>query len=227
MLLRSLCRHPKRWVVRNLFQVFFLSILSILILVALLAYLTSNYLSRDEQQNAAIIGIKPRQGRFGIHTVDSNESSNGGKSANPYQHVKLISLNYAATRQVQSLSIEKDRRISVKDERRLVSELKGGWSKCSMANCFDIHRCGRNGRQKLSIYVYPIEKFVVDGKPLYAEGRKLSREFYEFIDAIRQSPFYVSNPNEACIFVPSIDLIALGPKISSKDLNAALSSLEL
>jgi hypothetical protein len=99
-----------------------------------------------------------------------------------------------------------------------------------MYNCFDIHRCGGNGRQALSVYVYPIERFVVDGRELLYETEGaaggISKSFYEFLDAIRRSPFYVPNPKDACIFVPSIDMFALRSK-SVKDVEAALSSLEL
>jgi glucuronyl/N-acetylglucosaminyl transferase EXT2 len=35
----------------------------------------------------------------------------------------------------------------------------------------------------------------------------LTKEFYTIIQTIVNSPYYTSNPNEACLFVPSIDLL--------------------
>lgn len=73
---------------------------------------------------------------------------------------------------------------------------------CSYWDCFNVYRCGG---QKLSVYVYPLKDFVDSkGKPVFT----LTREYYEILEAIVDSPYYTPNPNEACIFVPSIDTLS-------------------
>ena len=76
--------------------------------------------------------------------------------------------------------------------------------KCHMYNCFDIYRCGKSGDGILSIYIYPFENYYLNGKPVQ---NSISKEFYEIVDTIRKSSFYNPNPNKACVFVPTIDLL--------------------
>ena len=60
--------------------------------------------------------------------------------------------------------------------------------------CFNIHRCINFNENKLKVYIY--DKY-------YGE---FSYEFKEFIETILNSDFYESNPKQACLFIPLVDL---------------------
>lgn len=89
---------------------------------------------------------------------------------------------------------------------------------CSFYDCFDVYRCG-NHQNKVTIYVYPLTEFSEEKSTTW-----ISREFYKILKTLIDSPYYTSNPNEACIFVPSIDL--LNQNLIDKNLvGKALASL--
>ena len=64
---------------------------------------------------------------------------------------------------------------------------------CSMEACFDFFRCRKNG---FKVYVYPSQ-----------EGVKMSPLFEEVLNILRNSHYATSNPEEACLFVPSLDTL--------------------
>lgn len=207
------CGRP-RWMLRQLFQAFFLTVLSILIVGALLAYLfyfLPTYTSFTASHPGSYKQISRKNLKHGESGLDT-----GRHFLSP---VQLIPLAKAGIRHV---SKKTSSGAPGRDEYR---------PKCSMFSCFDIHKCGggvidpfnpTNG--SMSVYVYPIYNWVVDGIPLQTS---LSYEFYQFLKAIKESPNYVADPKEACIFVPSIDLFNLNRlKVSSEDLLAVLSSHE-
>lgn len=82
---------------------------------------------------------------------------------------------------------------------------------CSFWDCFNVYRCG----ERLSIYIYPLTDFIDDSTPLEKSSQStstlsvLSREFFEILKIIIESPYYTSDPKEACILVPSIDTLNL------------------
>jgi len=86
---------------------------------------------------------------------------------------------------------------------------------CSFYDCFNVYRCGSH----LSIYVYPLTEFSDENG-----STSLTKEFYRILQTLVKSPYYTSNPNEACIFVPSIDTLN-NNLIDSKLISKALSSL--
>lgn len=89
---------------------------------------------------------------------------------------------------------------------------------CSFYDCFNVYRCG-NHQNKVTIYVYPLTEFSEEKSTTW-----ISREFYKILKTLIDSPYYTSNPNEACIFVPSIDL--LNQNLIDKNLvGKALASL--
>lgn len=91
---------------------------------------------------------------------------------------------------------------------------------CSFYDCFNVYRCG-NHQNKVTIYVYPLTEFSEDKSATW-----ISKEFYKILKTLINSPFYTSNPKEACIFVPSIDL--LNQNLIDKNLvGKALASLRL
>lgn len=94
-------------------------------------------------------------------------------------------------------------------------------TKCSHWDCFNVYRCGNKGHNQISIYIYPIKKYI-DLDSIPATGI-MSKEFYFILKTIKESKFYTSNPDEACIFIPSIDTLnqnRFRPKITSQALNS-------
>lgn len=91
-------------------------------------------------------------------------------------------------------------------------------SNCSYWDCFNVYRCGG---QKLTVYVYPLKEHVdSNGNPIST----LTKEYYEILEAVVDSPYYTPNPNEACIFIPSID--TLSQELTSPEgISRALASL--
>ncbi|MCL4129696.1 UNVERIFIED_CONTAM: hypothetical protein GTU68_040981 [Idotea baltica] len=76
--------------------------------------------------------------------------------------------------------------------------------KCNFFNCFNVYRCGRSGHQKLSVYIYPLVRYVDEEG---VEIKSHSREFLQILDAVVNSEYYVSDPLEACLFIPPIDTL--------------------
>jgi len=63
---------------------------------------------------------------------------------------------------------------------------------CQMENCFDFERCQNDFR----VYVYPPDKFV-----------PISTTYEKILNRIMSSPYYTTDPQEACLFVLSIDTL--------------------
>ncbi|KAM7537862.1 hypothetical protein Aperf_G00000066391 [Anoplocephala perfoliata] len=61
-----------------------------------------------------------------------------------------------------------------------------------MDGCFDSSRCSQ-----FKVYVYPDDL----GAP------KISENYRKILSALRRSPFYTEKPEDACIFIPSIDTL--------------------
>lgn len=90
---------------------------------------------------------------------------------------------------------------------------------CSFYDCFNVYRCGSH-QNKVTLYVYPLTEFSADETATW-----ISKEFYKILKTLISSPYYTSNPNEACIFVPSIDM--LNQNLVDKNLvGKALASLK-
>ena len=91
---------------------------------------------------------------------------------------------------------------------------------CSIWTCIDPYRCGHD---RVSIYVYPLVEYV--DLNTGEEAAPLTQEFYQMLQTIVKSPYYTSNPNDACLFVPSIDMTNQN-NINIDLVNKALVSLE-
>ena len=63
---------------------------------------------------------------------------------------------------------------------------------CTMGTCFDFSRC--QGPHGFKVYVYPDED-------------EVSELFDEILYAIKSSPYVTSDPNQACLFIPSFDTL--------------------
>lgn len=94
---------------------------------------------------------------------------------------------------------------------------------CSYWDCFNVYRCG----ERLSIYVYPLQDFIDDNSSSAKSSLSiLSREFFEILKIIIESPYYTPDPKEACILIPSIDTLNLN-RIEQKTVAKALATLPL
>ncbi|XP_052010268.1 exostosin-2 [Xyrauchen texanus] len=77
---------------------------------------------------------------------------------------------------------------------------------CRMHTCFDVYRCGYNPKNKIKVYIYPLQRFVdEEGVPISSTG--LSREYNDLLSAISDSDFYTDDVSRACLFIPSIDVL--------------------
>ena len=78
---------------------------------------------------------------------------------------------------------------------------------CRFHSCFEINNCQLNtATDTISVYVYPgyIYQFSNQKTTYLAE---LSKEYQEVLAVIQSSKYYVSSAADACVFVPSIDLL--------------------
>lgn len=180
-----------KWMLRQLFHCFFLSILAILVIGAALAYLyNSTFLN------------------------SSSSSSNPSKSSNPLQKsansaLSSISSYDPPSFQLIPLSSAPIRYVTSSPSPNITStSTSTSSSSCTMFSCFSIHRCGGSGGASatLSIYIYPIHRWFIDGIPLQST---LSSEFLTYLQTLRNSPYYTPDPGRACLFIPSIDLLNL------------------
>ncbi|XP_058832930.1 exostosin-2 [Topomyia yanbarensis] len=87
---------------------------------------------------------------------------------------------------------------------------------CSFWDCFNVYRCGQRAGgsapaasdeqlERISIYVYPLKEYVDGGTG--RQAFQLTKEFYGILKTIVNSPYYTANPNEACLFVPTLDTL--------------------
>lgn len=75
---------------------------------------------------------------------------------------------------------------------------------CSNSQCLDIFKCNVLD-EHIRIFVYPITRFVDETQ--FSVSPPQSKEFQELLEAAVKSKYYTSNPDEACLFVPSVDLL--------------------
>uniref|UniRef100_A0A182T8P1 Exostosin-2 n=1 Tax=Anopheles maculatus TaxID=74869 RepID=A0A182T8P1_9DIPT len=102
---------------------------------------------------------------------------------------------------------------------------------CSYWDCFNVYRCGQRTSsldeddadgERVSIYVYPLKEYL-DADSRRPAGQ-LTREFYRIVQTIVNSPYYTANPNEACLFVPTLDTLNQN-RIDTTLVGKALASL--
>eukprot|EP00298_Acanthocystis_sp_HF-20_P006087 c16043_g1_i1.p1 GENE.c16043_g1_i1~~c16043_g1_i1.p1 ORF type:complete len:400 (+),score=96.29 c16043_g1_i1:231-1430(+) len=81
---------------------------------------------------------------------------------------------------------------------------------CNMQRCFNYSRCSV---EKFGIYIYPEPS----KSPI-----QMTDEYTKILSAIKSSPYHVTNPEQACIFVPGFDTLCLfnschqNPELSSR-----------
>ena len=114
----------------------------------------------------------------------------------PYNWLTLDDKNY-----------DFDSHLSSRTRREAKTQLYKG-RKCRMETCFDVSRC-RNG---FKVYVYP-------------DDNLLSQSYRKILTALRDSRYYTEDPNEACLFVPSTDMMDRD-KLSSDMVHDAQNRVE-
>lgn len=133
-----------------------------------------------------------------------------------YNHRHRI---YSSERNYNRISLDLSRIVEVPlDE--LMDESRPRDSNCSIWTCVNPYRCGHD---RITIYVYPLQEHIDTSTG--QEAAPLSNEFYQILNTIVRSPYYTPNPNEACLFVPSIDLLNQN-RFNVSLVNRALASLE-
>jgi len=76
---------------------------------------------------------------------------------------------------------------------------------CLFHTCFDVYHCGYNDDNRITVYIYQPTKYLdEDGVPITLS---MSREFQEILQTVSDSIYYTSDPDRACLFLPSIDLL--------------------
>ncbi|XP_052810735.1 exostosin-2-like [Mya arenaria] len=94
---------------------------------------------------------------------------------------------------------------------------------CTFHKCFNVYDCGYNDQTRISVYVYPLQQFVDETGA--AVLLPISKEFYEILTAIMDSPFYTTDPQKCCLYVPAVDLLNQN-KLRLKETSQALASLK-
>lgn len=93
---------------------------------------------------------------------------------------------------------------------------------CTYYTCFDVYKCSHTHSGRIGVYLYPLVEFVDEEK--VPVTKKITQEFYSIIKAITKSVYFTANPDEACLFIPSIDLLNQN-RIHPKDVSKALALL--
>lgn len=85
------------------------------------------------------------------------------------------------------------------------SPIVSTYSQCTFYDCFNIYRCNHKFNGDFKVYVYPMARHIdSDGIVI---GAKMSKEYQSMLNEIINSHYYTQNPEEACVFVPSIDTL--------------------
>jgi len=93
---------------------------------------------------------------------------------------------------------------------------------CHHYNCFNAYKCGSE-LNKILVYIYPADQYLLtDGRDV----APLSREYVELLETIRSSDHYTANPDEACVFVPTVDLLNLN-RVNMRGVGQALARLDM
>ncbi|XP_071941883.1 exostosin-2-like [Antedon mediterranea] len=76
---------------------------------------------------------------------------------------------------------------------------------CSHYECLDVYHCGKDANM-ISVYIYPVKKYIDENGIIITNT--LSKEFHEVLTTIASSSFYTAEPERACLFIPSIDMLS-------------------
>lgn len=78
---------------------------------------------------------------------------------------------------------------------------------CTFHNftCLEVYHCGYDDQTTISVYIYPIQQYYDENGNNITPP--MSREFEEILRVIADSSYYTRDPETACLFIPSIDLL--------------------
>jgi glucuronyl/N-acetylglucosaminyl transferase EXT2 len=78
-------------------------------------------------------------------------------------------------------------------------------SDCTQQSCFDLYQC-ETADNRLRVYIYPIRRILnySDDRPMIGE---FSREYYQVLQSLQNSPFYTNDISQACAFIIPIDTL--------------------
>lgn len=113
-----------------------------------------------------------------------------------------------------------DKDVVLNDKARNASKTD---TKCLFHTCLSVYDCGYNDRSKISVYIYPVRRWV-DSKQVPITLPH-SKEFRQVIEAIVDSEYYTSSPERACLFIPSVDMLNQN-NIRLQESGQVLSSLQ-
>jgi len=86
------------------------------------------------------------------------------------------------------------------------SEFSGdNFQRCRMETCFDFEKC----HSDFKVYVYPSGEEIGEDGEINAEipSPPQSTAYQKLISVITESRYYTSNPDEACLFILSLDTL--------------------
>ena len=95
-------------------------------------------------------------------------------------------------------------------------------TRCTFHSCVEVYHCGYNDHPMITVYIYPMKHYHDDSGNLLHPHQSV--EFDEILQAIVDSPFYSSDPDTACIYVPSLDILNQN-RINVKHTSKILASL--
>lgn len=81
-------------------------------------------------------------------------------------------------------------------------EYRGRNVNCTFWDCLNIYKCEHD---TLKVYIYPLQEFLDEKSDKVTNT--LSSEYFQILEIVLKSRYYTSNPNEACLFLPSLDLL--------------------
>lgn len=76
---------------------------------------------------------------------------------------------------------------------------------CTYHLCLEVYHCGYHDDTKTSVYIYPFRRYI-DHQDV-SITLPISKEFQEVLQTIADSPYYTDDPETACLYVPSLDLL--------------------
>lgn len=124
-----------------------------------------------------------------------------------YQYMSTSELNSVLnsdddhTHSRHSLFDSVDKKVIISDDVHIAASD----TSCTYWNCLDSYKCIEDGQGKISVYIYDVHRYVDSA---YQELIPLpSKEYALMLWSIVNSRYIVTDPNQACILVPSIDLL--------------------
>ncbi|RWS02309.1 exostosin-2-like protein, partial [Dinothrombium tinctorium] len=92
---------------------------------------------------------------------------------------------------------------------------------CTHYDCFNFYECSAD-KELIKVYIYPVKRYVDKSGVLVSSP--FTHEFWQLLETISNSEYFVEDPKDACIFIPSIDLLSQH-YVRQKETSQILASL--